>query len=194
MLRVVPLILFLGTGCTDSLDPLQRDGVAEAAGNAVGTAPIYLALAGITPAPTTLVTGTRDSFVIDGTVSSPSSGTAQLAGAGGTTANTLDMHLSAKLVAWRDEFWKVTLDGTLDVVDTATFGDPAAPLPTKLLQHITGELEVSGKDRYAFDLEICYRGNGQVFGYNRSGMTGTVEGEPVVDQVAGFDSTCDPAP
>jgi len=64
--RVVPLILFLvlGTGCTDSLEPLQRTGVGRAAGDALGTVPIYLALAGITPAPA-LVTGTRESFVIE---------------------------------------------------------------------------------------------------------------------------------
>ncbi len=194
MLRIIPLILALGAGCTDAVDPLRRDGIGRTAGDAVGTGQIFLELAGRPPGPIALVTGPRDSFVIDGTVSSPSSGTAQLAGAGGIEANALDMHLSAILTGWRNEFWNVTLDGTLEVVETATFGDPVAPLPTELLQHLTGELTVSGEDRYTFDLAFCFQGDGQLFGYDGFGMSGTVGGEPSVDHSAGFDTACHPVP
>ena len=195
MIRAVPLFIVLSAGCVDSLDAHQRAGAGDAVATAVSAATIYLELAGIEPAPA-LVTGTRMSFVIEGPESSPWSGEVQRSGDGTTTGAELDMHVVAKLVAWHDGFWDVTLDGQLDVVETATFGDPADPLPSALIQRITGELamsgELAGDGTHTFDLEICRRGTGEVFGYDRYGLAGTVDGERAADHTPGFDTGCEP--
>ncbi|CAN5168822.1 hypothetical protein BH11MYX1_BH11MYX1_38190 [soil metagenome] len=192
MLRAAPVIIVLvATGCTasnDPLDPNRRNVAGEAATEAVSSGPIYLALAGIYPQLATIVTGTRSSFVVDGTLASASSGIIRLSGAGTTAGDTLEMHATAELVAWQNEFWQVTLNGSLDSIETATFGDPDAPLPTALHQHVTGVLALSGlaNGQHVFDIEVCLGGTGQPFGYHRFGLTGTVDGEPAVDQVQGF--------
>ena len=194
MIKILPFAMVLAGGCTDTLDPLQRGGAADSVATAARSDQIYVALAQLDQGPTTLVSGTRASFLIAGTTPSPSSGRVERAGTGTTDGTGLAMQVSADLVAWHDGFWKTTLDGHVDIVETATYRDPADLIPISLTQHIVGELAMSGslapQGPYTFDLTICNRGDGKT--YDAYGLSGTVNGEAAQDEVAGFDSTCVP--
>lgn len=197
MIRIATLVVALLPACTDSLDPQQRAGAGDAVATAVASIRIYLALAQPNPLPSPgLVTGTREAFVIDGAEPSPWSGTSLLVGSGSVAGQELEMQFSVDLAEWHDGFWDTTLEGQLDVVETATYGNLADPLPTDAVTRVTGELgmtgELTGDGRHTFDLEICRRSNALVLGWNVYGLRGTVDGEPATDHQAGHDDACEP--